>query len=127
MLKELLKVGMKIKIGENYFVVIALANETGNKPLLRNLKDKTAIYLPDNIDYSIVGENEIIYVSEQEDIEKKKKKDMLLNQNLDYIIKILSNCNVEFNNLINKVSTIRAMEYQKTELAEEYQQNKDNF
>ena len=71
----MLKVGMKIKIGSNEFIVIALANETGTKPLLRNLKDKTAIYLPDNIQYEIIGENEILYLSEQGDMLLTNKKE----------------------------------------------------
>ena len=116
----MLKIGTKIKIGDNYFVVIALPNETKHGVLLRNLSDKRAIYMPDTVTYEIISEDEILYASDMEDREKKKLKEKLLNENLDLIINILSNCNVEFNNLINKVSYIRNLDAQQKKMDMEY-------
>ena len=117
----MLKNGDKIRIGSNEFVVIALPDETGKGILLRNIRSKRAVFLPDNIEYEVISSDEIIYrtdamksgllssdMTPTEIIDKdKQKQKKYINENLEMILQMLKNCDNDFLQMIKNVESIR--------------------
>lgn len=116
--KPRLRTGDKIRIGSGIFIVIALADETCRGILLRNQRSKIAVYLPDDIEYEIIGGDEILYKSdlspdmdiqglhmgydEQERLRKKKYI-----ESMNIILSLLENCGKDFSRIMDGVKNIR--------------------